>query len=168
MALQMQREREARLGRMGGRISTPDFIGPRVCYECRLGFALACCGDRPGAREAYAAATALEPRWPDAFAAKAWKLATDSNSSRRDPQTAYELASQAVDGAGEPSALLLDALAAAEAARGNFREATVTARRALEKAWTAGDIALVKAIQQRVRLYAARKPACASTHTGSR
>jgi tetratricopeptide (TPR) repeat protein len=168
IALQMQREREERLGRMGGRISTADGIAARVSYQCRLGFALACCGDRPGAREAYAAATALDPRWPDAFAAKAWMLATDSNESGRDPQTAYELASQAVDSAGEPSALLLDALAAAEAARGNFREATAIAKRAIEKARTAGDIALVKAIQERVRLYVARKPACASTHRGSR
>jgi tetratricopeptide (TPR) repeat protein len=168
IALQMQREREERLGRMGGCISTADGIAPRVSYECRLGFALACCGDRPGAREAYAAATALDPRWPDAFAAKAWKLATESNASRRDPQTSYELASQAVDGTGEPSAPLLDALAAAEAARGNYREAAATARRALEKARTAGDIALARAIQQRLRLYAARKPACPSTGRGSR
>jgi hypothetical protein len=96
------------------------------------------------------------------FTARAWKLATDEDAGRRDPQAAYELASQAVDGAGDPPAHLLDVLAATEAARGNFAEATATAKRALERASAGGDTAQVKAIRGRLQRYAEKRPACAS------
>ncbi len=156
-AVQMQREWEERLVRMGGRVSTVDGIPPRTSYECRLAFALACCGDRAGALQMYAVASARDPHWPDTFAARARKLATESEAGRRDPQTAYELARQAVDGAREPSAQHLDALAVAEAAGGNFAEATTVAKRALDKASAAGDVALANAIRDRLRLYARKK-----------
>jgi tetratricopeptide (TPR) repeat protein len=164
-ALRMQEDWEQHLAKMGGRVSTPGGIPPRVSYECRLAYALACCGDRLGAAETYGVATGHAPRWPEQFAARAWTLATDSEAGRRDPQTAYELASQAVDGAGDPSASLLDALAVAEAARGNFAEATATARRALDKAMAAGDSTLANAIRDRVNLYAEKRLVPASTGT---
>jgi hypothetical protein len=158
----MQEDWEQHLAKMGGRVSTAGGIPPRVTYECRLAYALACCGDRLGAAENYCVATGHDPRWPEQFAARAWTLATDSEAGRRDPQTAYEVASQAVDGAGDPPAALLDALAAAEAARGDFAEATATARRAIDRATAAGDVNLANAIRDRLQLYTQNKPACAS------
>jgi hypothetical protein len=56
----------------------------------------------------------------------------------------------------------LDALAAADAARGDFAEATATARRAIDKATAVGDVTLASAIRDRLQLYTQNKPASAS------
>src|SRR5207249_1899062 len=97
-------------------------------------------------RLSYLDARERDPHWPEEFAAKAWRLATDPDATLRDPAQAYELAGQAVEGSADPSAPLLDALAAALAARGDFEEAARTAQRALDRAAVAGDIALANAI----------------------
>src|SRR5581483_8248774 len=101
-------------------------------------------------------------RWPEEFAARAWRLATDPNPELRDPQQACELAEQAVAGVADPSAHLLDALAAALAARGDFEEAAHTAQSALDKATAAGDVTLVSGIRDRLALYRGRKPVVSS------
>src|SRR5439155_17346614 len=116
-------------------------------YECRLAFALDHGGQPRAAAEFYRAADECDARWPEEFAARAWRLATDPNPDLRDPQQAYELAAQAVAGVADPAAPLLDALAAALAARGDFEEAARTGQRALDKATAAGDVTLANGIR---------------------
>src|SRR5262249_9664318 len=116
-----------------------------------------------GAAAAYRSARERDSHWPDHFAARAWTLLTDPDPSRRDPQTAYELARQASDAVGDPPARLLGVFAAAEAAPGRLAAAAQTAQRALDKASAAGDVALAKQVRDHLRLYEQRKPVGASS-----
>jgi protein O-mannosyl-transferase len=162
-AFQAQAKGEQKLREMHGRPGLVDGLPRLVVFECRLAFALNHCGDRRSAAAAYRDARERHPHWPEEFAAKAWRLATDPDANLRDPQQAYELAGQAVEGEANPPAPLLDALAAALAARGDFEEAARTAQRALDRAAAAGDLALANAIRDRLQLYQHGKPALPSS-----
>jgi tetratricopeptide (TPR) repeat protein len=157
-AVRMQEDGERQLAAMGGRAPAPEGIPPLVIYQCRLAYALHYCGQHRAVAEFYRAAGQREPRWPEEFAAKAWRLATDPDPDRRDLQQACELAEQAVAGVADPSAHLLDALAAALAARGDFEEAVRTGQSALDKATAAGDATLAGGIRDRLALYRGHKP----------
>jgi tetratricopeptide (TPR) repeat protein len=162
-AVQLQEDGERQLTALGGRAPAPEGIPPLVLYQCRLAYALHYCGQPRAAAEFYRAARQCEPRWPEEFAARAWRLATDPDPGLRDPRQACELAEQAVAGAADPSAHLLDALAAALAARGDFEEAVQTGQSALDKATAAGDTTLANGIRDRVALYRGRKPVVGSS-----
>jgi tetratricopeptide (TPR) repeat protein len=149
---------EQRLRKMGGTVPTLHAIPYSVIFRCRLGFALNQVGDRQGAAEAYRAALKRDPDWPAKFMARAWALSTDPNPNLRDSRLAYELACQATQAVGDPSACMLDALAAAQAALGWFADAAQTARRALAKALASEETALAESIQNRLRLYEQGKP----------
>jgi hypothetical protein len=135
-----------------------DGVPRLVIFECRLAYALNHRGDYRGAAAAYRSARERDSHWPERFATRAWTLLTDADPSRRDAQTAYELARQASDAVGDPPARMLDVFAAAEAARGDFAAAAQTAQRALDKASAAGDVALAKQVRDHLRLYEQRKP----------
>jgi tetratricopeptide (TPR) repeat protein len=124
-----------------------------VTFRCRLAFALNRLGNRPAADQAYRAAFQRDPDWPGKFTARAWRLISDPDPDARDPRLAYELATQAVEAVADPTASLLDARAAAEAALGRFPEAVRTARQALKKASAAGDRRLAASIRDHLRLY---------------
>jgi tetratricopeptide (TPR) repeat protein len=143
------RDEEAR-GRLLARPAPADL----ALYTRRLAHALWAAGRADDAAGAYARALALEPGWRQAAAQRAWRLATDADPGRRDPAEALELAEQACQAQGDPSAAALDVLAAAQAATGHYDEAAVTARRALAKAPPPPP----KAIEARLKLYEQRKP----------
>jgi tetratricopeptide (TPR) repeat protein len=160
-AIQNQDQRERRLESMNRRATAPESIPRAVILQCRWAYALDHRGDHAGAKEAYNSAVRRDKRWPEKFAAKAWRLATDANPDVRDPQQAYELASQAVQGVAEPSAALLDTLAAAQAAAGKFLEAVRTAQQALDKAPTNDGGTLAASIREHLRLYQQGQPVIA-------
>jgi tetratricopeptide (TPR) repeat protein len=162
-AVQWQDEDEKGLVAMGGRASALEGIPVLVIYQCRLASALQNRGERRAAAEVYRSATERDPRWPEEFAAKAWGLATNPDANLRDPQLACEMAGQAVEGVADPPPALLDTLAAALAARGDFEEAVRTGQRALDKAAAAGDVTQAEAIRDRLQLYRSRKPAFAGS-----
>ncbi len=158
VAIRQQTNGEEVLAKMGGRPPVQFGVPRLVIFRCRLAYALNRRNERRLAGVAYREAHERHPQWPDDFARRAWTLLTDPDPNRRDPQTAYELASQAVEGVGDPSAQLLDVLAAAEAARGDFAAAARTAQQALDKASAAGDMVLANVVRDHLRLYEQRKP----------
>ena len=81
----------------------------------------------------------------------AWLLAKSS------PSEAIKLAERACELSGQIGAADLDALAAAQAAGGDFKAALATARKALFWAKAHGDSALAKEIAGRIRLYEANQ-----------
>jgi tetratricopeptide (TPR) repeat protein len=147
------------LASANGRLPAPDSIPQGVRFRCRLAFALRQVGHLRGAAEAYRQACLRHPRWPEEYIARAWRLATDADADRRDPLLACELASQAIQAVEEPTASMLDALAAAQAARGDFADAVQTARQARDRASAAGDSPHAEAIGARLRLYQESRPA---------
>jgi tetratricopeptide (TPR) repeat protein len=156
-AVQLQDQGEKSLQEMNGRVSTPDAVLDGVMIRCRLALVLNQLGHSQGAIEVYRAALERDPDWPRKFTAKAWGLATDPDVNLRDPRLACELARAAVEAVAEPSASLLDTLAAAHAALEEFPKAVETAQQALNKAMATGDTTLAKAIRDRLQLYQKRR-----------
>ncbi len=100
----------------------------------------------------------IKPRDLKALRNLAWLLATAPQEKLRDGPKALELAGKAVQLAGdEPSAALLDTLAAAQAEAGRFPEAVTTAQNALQLA-AGKQPRLAEEISARLALYKARKP----------
>lgn len=85
----------------------------------------------------------------------AWELATSSDSSVRNGAEALGLAERARQLAGEPSAQLLDTLAAAYAETGQFPAAIRTAELALKLATESNDTRHAHALSARLKLYQA-------------
>lgn len=152
LAVGRRDEADKLLVQMGGRPAALDGIPQAVVFRCRLAFALGHLDD-PRAADIYREAREREPSWPTKFMATAWRLATDADVNRRDPELAFEMISQAVQAVGEPDAPMLDVLAAAQAARKRFAEAIETERRALLKAGDRADSALVQALRAHLQLY---------------
>lgn len=102
--------------------------------EVQLTLALACraAGRMAEAIEACRAALRVSPGYAPAESRLAWLLATSPDASRRDPDEALRLAENAVSRSGGRNAEHLLALAAAQAAKGDFPEAERTAASALE------------------------------------
>jgi tetratricopeptide (TPR) repeat protein len=115
-AVKLQEQGDALFESLGGRAPAPDSVRQSVTFQCRLAFALDHQGDHAAAAEVYRRALERDPAWPEKFSARARLLAADPAEGRRDPRLAHEMASQAAQAPGGPSAFALDALAAAEAA----------------------------------------------------
>jgi tetratricopeptide (TPR) repeat protein len=156
-AVKLFEDGERNLAQMNGRVPEPDGIPPAVIYNCRLAFALYQYGDYRKAGAIYRAALARDPQWPKKYTARAWQLATDPDDSVRDPHLAYELVNQAIQASGEPSAGMLDTLAAALAAFGRFAEAVQVEQQALKRAEAGGEGRLAQGIRKRLRLYEQNK-----------
>ena len=106
----------------------------------------------------YRQAYELNPRDPTVAVKLAWLLATAPEKTLRNGRRAVQLAERACLVPGqEPTARLLDILAAAYAEEGRFREAVPTAEKALRE--LAGERpALAEEISKRLALYKASKP----------
>jgi Flp pilus assembly protein TadD len=91
-----------------------------------LGNALVAIGHTKAAVDQYRAAIRQRPDSPSALAALAWIEAT-SDSGLRNPADSVRLASRAADLSGRQNPQILDVLAAANAAAGQFAEAIRTA-----------------------------------------
>jgi tetratricopeptide (TPR) repeat protein len=88
----------------------------------------------------------------------AWMLATNPNAFVRNGPGAVELAERAVKLSGGREAAILDTLAAAYAAAGQFDKAVETAIEAHRLAEAAGQRPHAEAIRMRLQLYRGRKP----------
>jgi Flp pilus assembly protein TadD len=99
-------------------------------------------------------AIGIDPKSAQAQSNLAWLLATSPEATVRNGAEALKLAAKAVDLSQGKDASMLDALAAAYAETGRFREAGETARRALELA----PQPLVPALKARIAMYERGEP----------
>ena len=158
-AVQLQDKAEEFLKQCQGRIVETGPTPRAVVLRCRLGFALYQVRQREAAADTYREALRRDPRWPQRYVDQAWRLATSPDANARDPQLAFELASQALQATGSPSAALLDTLAAAQAALGRYQEAAQTARQALERASaTESNADLARSIREHLASYQQGQP----------
>jgi tetratricopeptide (TPR) repeat protein len=98
---------------------------------------------------------------PSSFVAAnelAWLLATHSSSKIRNPQEALALATKAAADAGIPNASILDTLAAAQAATGDFDAALNTVDQAIKLAKKSKDQKLLGDLQRRQGIYNQKRP----------
>ena len=87
----------------------------------------------------------------------AWRLATDSQATLRAPEQALVLATLAVELTGHEVPELLDTLAAAQAANGDFEQAAETLERALTLAPGSSAAEYIAQFRQRLALYRSGK-----------
>jgi tetratricopeptide (TPR) repeat protein len=119
-----------------------------------LGLLLAGAGEPDGALAEVNAVLRQQPDLAGPLTPIAWLLATHPSAAARRPDAARALAAQVVDATGRRDAPALDALAAAQAAGGDFDAAVRTAGEAL--ALAGGEDA--EAIRERLALYRAGRP----------
>src|ERR1035437_2144862 len=99
-------------------------------------------------------AIGIDPQFAQAQSNLAWLLATSPETTVRNGAEALKLAAKAVDLSHGTDPSMLDALAAAYAETGRFREAVETARRALELT----PQPLAAALKMRIALYERNEP----------
>ena len=116
---------------------------------------------RTGAREYawkyFARLAAMEPKSVPLLNNLAWLMAADAGAVPEHAAAAVALANQAIATADAPVATLLDTLALAQAAGGDFAGAAGTAEKAVAQAEKEGDSALKRDIQIRLQAYQAGK-----------
>lgn len=100
----------------------------------------------------------INPQFTEAQTSLAWVLATSTAASLRDGVKAVELAERANQSSGGRNPMILGTLAAAYAEAGRFSEAIPAAYHAIELANTAGNEAMVKELQEHLKLYQTWRP----------
>jgi len=123
-----------------------------------LGGILSTEGRRREAIAEYRLALDANPDLLEPLAALAWTLATSPEASLRRPGEAIQLAERAAMLTSGRDVTVLDALAAAYAAAGQFSDAVATEQRALDLVETAGAAATAESIRARLELYRRKKP----------
>ncbi|MCE5268752.1 MAG: tetratricopeptide repeat protein [Planctomycetaceae bacterium] len=118
-----------------------------------LGNAMAAQGRSEDAIHQFRKALELSPTHTQTLNDLAWLLATCPAASLRNGAEAVALARRAEQLAGGDSAEVLDTLAAAYAEAGQFRNALVTARKALELATKQDKKALADSLKGRISVY---------------
>ena len=88
----------------------------------------------------------------------AWLLATHSSSKIRKPTEALQLATMAAEGTKHTQPRILDTLAAAQAANGEFATAMETVDTAIQLAQAAKDTQTLSDLQRRRKIYEQRRP----------
>ena len=127
----------------------PDY--PDAHYN--LGRILLAQGQPSATAEHYRQALALRPDWLPVLGEAAWLLATHPDERVRDPKQAVMFAEHGVALTNRQNPALLDVLAAAYAASGNFDRAVVNARAAQDLIPKRDS-----ALDQRLRLYQQHRP----------
>ena len=115
-------------------------------------------GDTAGAIAGYEAALKKKPDLLDAGSNLAWLLATTKDEKLRQPARALALATQINKAATGQSPAVLDNLAAAQAASGDFQSAAATAAGAALLAKASGDELLAAEIRKHLAFYQKRLP----------
>lgn len=123
-----------------------------------LGLALRMAGRFNEAGRYLEEAVRRQPGWAAPQAALAWIFATHPDPSRRRPREAVQLGRRVVRMTREQDPRMLDVLAAAHAAAGDFDQAVATARKAIRLAATRPGNPLGGLLQERLDLYRERKP----------
>ena len=126
--------------------------------QSNLGLALRALGQRDEALRHFQEALRLRPDWPVPMNEIAWILATHPDDRFRKPGEAVRLAEAAADRTARRQPVILDTLAAAYAAAGDFDRAMATAQEATALAASGGQEALVGEVGKRLELYRQRKP----------
>ena len=115
-------------------------------------------GDTGQAMDNYQIALKLKPNDSDVLNALAWILATNEDENFSNSSQAVQYAEKACEITNFQDPLLLDTLSVSYAAEGNFKDAIETSKKALEFAKSTNNSDLVKKIDERIRLYKAKKP----------
>lgn len=113
--------------------------------------------DRLGARKQLREVIRLSPDALDALNDLAWNIATDAQATAVEKAEAKQCASRAAEITKHREPGILDTLAAACAATGDFDEAVKTAKEAQDVARARGDSAFVADEQKRVDLYSRKQ-----------
>jgi tetratricopeptide (TPR) repeat protein len=103
-------------------------------------------------------ALAIDPQYARALLRLAWTLATSQNDRIREPAEGLRLAERAAAASPAHDVQVLDVLAAAYAAAGQFDRAVKTAETAREFALASKNAQFASEIQRRLALYRDRKP----------
>ena len=125
-----------------------------------LSFALTQQGKWNEAIRHFERALQLKPDYAEAACNLARLLATCSEAQFRNPAEALRLAQRARELTHARNPVVLDTLAAAQAAGGDFVQAAATAKEALALATAGGNPIFAREIQSRLRLYQAGRPFC--------
>jgi Flp pilus assembly protein TadD len=120
--------------------------------------ALAAIGDYNEALENLRSVLQHRPDAPNALNAMAWILATVPDADLRQPEEALCLAQRASQLTGRKAPEILDTLAAAYAACGEYRKALAEAQAALDLAAVQGASELAAKIRSRIELYQQSRP----------
>jgi tetratricopeptide (TPR) repeat protein len=120
-----------------------------------LGDNLSSAGKHGSAITVYDAALAKSPESPEVLNNLASLLATAPDKSVRNPARALELARKAVALTNGKNPALLDTLASAQAATGDFPSAAATASSALDLARTANQTSLIPLLEKSLAAYKA-------------
>lgn len=110
-------------------------------------------GDPARALEGYATALKLDPALLESANNLAWLLATTGNKALRNPPRALTLATKLNQTTRGQSPIVLNTLAAAQAATGDFAAATATATAAITLAHATGASSLITEITPRLESY---------------
>ncbi len=106
----------------------------------------------------YEAALEIRPDWIEPMNSLAWLLAIHKDAVFYNPQKAVQLARRACELTSYKNAGILDTLAVAYAAAGNFPEAVAAAEKALNIAREEGNNQLAEQIQKRLDLFKIGQP----------
>jgi len=123
-----------------------------------LGLALRTTGQRSEAVEHFETALRLRPDWPVPMNEIAWIRATHPDERIRNLAEAVRLAERAAERTARRQPVILDTLAAAYAAAGQFDRAATTAQEAASLAASGGSAGLAGEIGKRLELYRQKKP----------
>lgn len=123
-----------------------------------MGLALTLAGRLAEALPPFREAARLRSGWAAPLKSAAWILATHPDDNIREPREAVRLAYRASALTGHRNAQVLDTLAVAYAAAGQFDRAATAAGAALELARETQDKVFEARIQKRLNLYVQHKP----------
>lgn len=132
----------------------PDYIEPRT----NLGKALFELGDTPSAINEYYTVLEYDAENLKALNFLAWIQATSRDGQLRKPQEALQLAQRAAKADDYKTAEVMDTLAVAYAATGDFAQAVTEANKAIALAESSGDAALAQRIARRRGLFKNGQP----------
>jgi len=127
--------------------------GDLALAHYRLAGGLCDAGNYDEALAALANAIRLDPQWAEPLVETAWILSTHPDARQCRPVDAVNAAERACALVERPTARMLDALAAAYAAAGEFAKAASFGEEAVQQAEIENDIATIAAIRARVALY---------------